>query len=108
MNEKTEHLVVDLADMIEFAGRGIVSKTIAEKPDAKYVLFCLETGQKLSSHRAPFPATIVVLQGKGRFRLGEEIVDVGPGRFIYMPQDLPHGVESTDNLVFFLALHREA
>ena len=55
----------DLNAQVQFAEKGIVSKTLHESPAVKLVLFCFEPGQALSEHPAPFEAVIQVLEGKG-------------------------------------------
>jgi len=61
----------NLEDMIEFARDGIVSKTVAEVEGNEISLFCMATGQQLSTHSASFPAIIHVLKGKGETTLGK-------------------------------------
>jgi quercetin dioxygenase-like cupin family protein len=96
----------DLNDLVQFADRGIVSKTLVECPKAKVVLFGMKTGQSLSGHSAGTPATIHVLQGAGTITLGETGHRGTPGSIYYMPAGLYHAVESTDDLVFLLNLFR--
>ncbi len=92
--------------MIEFAEDGIVSKTFLERGEGKWVLFCMEEGQSLSSHTASMPATIYVIRGKGRITLGGETEDYGPGSFIHMPKDLKHAVKAVEDFVFLLILFK--
>lgn len=96
----------DLGELVQFAERGIVSKTLIDCPKAKVVLFGMKTGQALSPHAAGTPATIQVLQGKGTITLGETKHEGVAGSIYYMPAGLLHAVESTDDLVFLLNLFR--
>ena len=102
-----EGFFVDLENMIEFARKGIVSKTITKKAGSDITLFCMSTGQELSTHSASFPAIIHVLKGKGVITLGGQSYDAKPNAWFYMPKGLPHAVQSTDNLVFLLSLFRK-
>lgn len=101
-----EAWVGDLNELVQFADRGIVSKTLVDCPKAKVVLFGMKTGQSLSGHSAGTPATIQVLSGSGTIQLGDNEHEGLPGRIYYMPAGLHHALTSTDDLVFLLNLFR--
>ena len=92
--------------MVEFAKDGIVSKTVAEVDGNEISLFCMATGQELSTHSASFPAVIHVLQGKGEIILGKEVYEAKPSSWFSLPKNLAHAVKSTENLVFLLTLFK--
>jgi quercetin dioxygenase-like cupin family protein len=96
----------NLTDQVQFADRGIVSKTLVDCDKAKIVLFAMKTGQALSPHAAGTPATIHVLQGAGKIMLDGTFYEGTAGSLYYMPAGLLHSVESTDDLVFLLNLFR--
>ncbi len=98
--------VGDLNELIEFADRGIVSKTLVDCPKVKMVLFAMKTGQTISGHSAGMPATIHVLSGAGTIQLGETQYEGKPGSIYYMPAGLYHALTSTEDLVFLLDLFR--
>jgi len=104
--EATKPLVANLASMVEFAHKGIVSKTLLDTAYTKVVLFCMETGQALSEHTASMPAAIHVLEGHGQVRLGEEPHEARAGVWIHMPAETRHTVTSDYNLVFLLTLFK--
>jgi len=97
-------LVVNLDSMIEFASKGIVSKTFLDTPDANVGLFCMEKGQSLSEHTSTMPAAVHVLKGKAKIRLGKEDHECGPGTWIYMPPKLNHALLAMEDFVFLLTL----
>jgi len=105
--ESRHGFFMDLVSMIEFARDGIVSKTVAKKAGNEVSLFCLSTGQELSTHSASFPAIIHVLKGKGQITLGSQSYEGKPNAWFYMPKGLPHAVQSTENLVFLFTLFRK-
>ena len=96
----------NLADMIEFAKDGIVSKVVAEVAGNEISLFCMASGQQLSKHSASFPAVIHVLQGKGEITLGKEVYEAKPNSWFSLPKEMPHALKSTENLVFLLTLFK--
>lgn len=96
----------DLESMIEFATDGTVSKVVAEVEGNEISLFCMSTGQQLSTHSASFPAIIHVLLGKGEITLGKEAYEAKPNSWFSLPKNLPHAVKATENLVFLLTLFK--
>jgi len=102
----TQPLAVDLFGMVEVAEGGIVSKTIVEDQRLKLVHFSFAPGQELSEHTASVPATIHILRGSGTVRLGDRTYDAQPGSLFYMPAELRHAVQATDELVFLLTMFR--
>lgn len=97
---------VNLEDMIEFARDGIVSKTVLKKADKEVSLFCMSTGQSLSTHAASYPAIIHVLRGKGEVTLKNRKYEATANAWFYMPAKLPHAVEAIEDLVFLLTLFK--
>jgi len=97
---------VSIEDMIEFARDGIVSKTVLKAKDKEVSLFCMSTGQALSSHTSSYPAIIHVLQGKGEVTLASKKYEAKPNAWFYMPANLPHAIQATENLVFLLTLFK--
>ena len=96
----------DLEGMVEFAKDGIVSKTLAKTSSTEVSLFCISAGQSISTHRSSFPATIHVVQGCGEITLANKAHQAKPNAWSYMPAQLPHAIEATDNLVFLLTLFK--
>ena len=99
-------LIADLNASVQFAERGIVSKTLHESPALKLVLFCFEPGQALSEHTAPFEAVIHVLSGSADVKLGTETFDAKPGALYVMPAGLAHAINAKERFVFLLTMTR--
>lgn len=106
MAKTLEPVVSDLFANVQFAERGIVSKTLHDSPALKVVLFCFEPGQALSEHAAPFEAVIQVLQGKGKVKLGDQEYEGRPGALYVMPAGLRHAVTAEERFVFLLTMTR--
>jgi len=100
-------LSVNLQDMIEFAKDGIVSKTLVKTIGQEVSLFCMSTGQTISMHRSDYPAIIHVLQGEGEVALADQKYEAKSNSWFYMPADLPHAIQATDNLVFLLTIFKQ-
>jgi nitric oxide dioxygenase len=99
---------VNLEDMIEFAKDGIVSKVLVKTVGQEVSLFCMSAGQSLSPHRSSFPAIIHVLRGIGEVSLSRERYEAKANAWFYMPANLIHSVEATENLVFLLTLFKQS
>jgi nitric oxide dioxygenase len=104
--EGKEGTYVDLESMIEFPRDGIVSKTVLKTTGKDITLFCMSTGQLMSSHTSSYPAIIHVLQGNGEVTLAKKKYEAKPNSWFYMPADLPHAIKATENLVFLLNLFK--
>ncbi len=97
-------VAAEVQEMIQFAQGGIVSKTIVEREQFRFILFCMAKGQELSEHTASVPATIQVVRGSASVKLGETTHQAKPGSFFYMPAELPHAIVAQEDLVFVLAM----
>jgi quercetin dioxygenase-like cupin family protein len=104
--ESDKAWIGDLDELIQFAEHGIVSKTLVDGPKANISLFAMSSGEHMSGHASRWPATIHVLRGAGKIRIGDTEYAGKPGSLYYMPAGMFHALTSTDNLVFLLDLFR--
>ena len=95
-----------LAEMVEYADRSIVSKTILDKPTGTLTLFAFDSGQKLSEHTAPFDAVVQIIDGAARLTIGGEDVNVSTGQIIIMPGNVPHAVAADEKFKMLLTMIR--
>jgi quercetin dioxygenase-like cupin family protein len=102
-----QSLTANLNDLIQFAESGIVSKQVATTPEAKYILFCLDTGQELSEHTASVPAAIVILRGHADVKVGDKALEGAEGLFFHMPANTPHSLLAREQLVFLLMMFQK-
>lgn len=101
-----EPVVADLAAMTEVAENGIVSKSIVENEHHKIVHFTFAPGQELSEHTASVPAAIHILDGGGVVVLDGVACEARAGMLFYMPAEMRHAVQATDDLVMLLTMFR--
>lgn len=101
-----EPWIGDLNELVQFAERGIVSKTLVDHDKCHVSLFAMKTGQTMTGHASRWPATIQVLSGAGSIQIGETEYEGKPGSLFYMPAQTYHALTSTDDLVFLLDLFR--
>ena len=56
-----------------------------------------EAGSVYPLHFHPYEQTSVVIQGRMRLTVGDEVREVGPGDMWFAPANVPHGGEILDN-----------
>jgi quercetin dioxygenase-like cupin family protein len=56
-----------------------------------------EPGGKYPLHSHPYEQMSVVIQGRMRLTVGDEVREVGPGDMWFAPSDVPHGGEILGN-----------
>ena len=58
-------------------------------------IYCLEPGQEQKQHAHPGADKIYfVLEGSGRFHIGDDERDLGPDHIVLAPADIEHGVRN--------------
>ena len=88
--------------------KGILSHTLYNDDNLKIILFGFATGQELTAHTAPMPATIEFLEGEASLTLGDDKHEVSPGTLIHMQPKLTHGIVAKTPVRMLLYLHKSA
>jgi quercetin dioxygenase-like cupin family protein len=99
---------ISLAEHIDYAEGGIVSKTLLNKKAGTLTLFAFDSGQGLSEHTSPYDATVQILEGEGKLTIGGEIVTAKAGQLVIMPANVPHDVQAEKPFKMLLIMIREA
>jgi quercetin dioxygenase-like cupin family protein len=99
-------IVADLQAMAQVADHGIVSKSIVENEHHKIIHFTFAPGQELSEHTASVPAAIQILGGRGTVVLDGTAHEALPGMLFYMPAEMRHAVQASEDLVMLLTMFR--
>ena len=94
----------NLLQQAPVVGGGIVSKALIDRGALKQILFAMDAGQQISEHKAPFVATVQVLSGRLKFRVGGKEHDLGPHDWIVMPPNEAHDLIAAEAVVFLLTL----
>jgi quercetin dioxygenase-like cupin family protein len=95
-----------LAQLIDYAGDSVVSKTIIDKPVGTLTLFAFDAGQGLSEHTAPYDAVVQVLDGRALLTIGGKQIAVSAGELIIMPANVPHAVAAEVKFKMLLTMIR--
>ncbi len=85
--------------------KGILSRTLHKDDHVRITLFGFAPGEELSAHTAPHPAVLYFLRGEARLRLGDDMMDVGPGSLAHMAAHLPHAIQAKTPVVMLLVMN---
>jgi len=94
--------ILSLAEEVQFAPNGIVSRTLLRTANSRVVLFGFAEGQELSEHTSTQHAVVQILSGECEFTLAGKPHAAKAGDLIYMPPNLPHAVRATKELSMLL------
>lgn len=82
--------------------------TLTKGAGLRLVLTTFRRGAVLREHRAPTAATLHVLAGRMRLRVGDRALELGPGEIVTMEAGLPHAGEAIEDTAFLLTLVEDA
>lgn len=88
--EKTTKL--NLKDLVDYQDGQVVSKTLVQNDVVSMTLFSFDKGEEISTHAAGGDAMVTVLDGTGRFTVGDDVFILNEGETLIMPKDIPHAV----------------
>jgi|SRR5512146_217594 quercetin dioxygenase-like cupin family protein len=86
------NFIEDLLVAAEVPKEGIHSRVLQKDEHVNITLFGFSAGQELSTHSAPTPAVICILNGEADITLGDDVHHAKAGSFAYMPPLLPHAI----------------
>jgi quercetin dioxygenase-like cupin family protein len=86
--------ILDLKRLIKFHPDRISREMLADKPEMRIALMCLNPGQKLEPHKAPLRLLMYCVQGKGTFTVGDEQIEADEKTCILCEPMIPHGFEA--------------
>lgn len=83
---------LQLKDQIDYQPGQVVSKTLVQNDTVSMTIFSFDKGEEISTHAAGGDAMVTVLEGTGRFTVGDEVFSLNEGETLIMPKDIPHAV----------------
>ena len=83
---------LQLKDQIEYQPGQVVSKTLVQNDKVSMTIFSFDKGEEISTHAAGGDAMVTILEGTGRFTVGDEVFLLNEGETLIMPKDIPHAV----------------
>ncbi len=83
---------LNLKDLVDYQDGQVVSKTLVQNDAVSMTLFSFDKGEEISTHAAGGDAMVTVLDGTGRFTVGDDVFILNEGETLIMPKDIPHAV----------------
>lgn len=80
------------------------SITLTRRSGLTLVLTVLRAGAVLREHRAPTAATLHVISGRLIVRVGDRLLELGPGEVVTMEPRLTHAAEARSDTALLLTL----
>lgn len=83
---------LELKSLVDYQEGQVVSKTLVQNDYVSVTIFSFDKGEEISTHASGGDAMVTVLEGTGRFTIGEDVFILNEGETIVMPKDVPHAV----------------
>ena len=96
--------VHNLADLVDYEGGRVVSRTFAQNPTLSLTLFAFDAGEGVSTHPAPGDAMVHVLDGEAVVNIDGKEMTAGTGQVVVMPADVPHSVTAVQRFKMLLTV----
>ena len=90
--------------MVEYQDGQVVSKTLVQNELVSVTIFSFDKDEEISTHAAGGDALVTVLEGTGKFTIGEKEYILSEGESIIMPKDLPHAVYGQEKFKMLLVV----
>ena len=84
--------VLQLKDLVAYQPGQVVSQTLVQNEKVSITLFSFDKGEEISTHASGGDAMVTVLEGTGRFTVGDDVFLLQEGETLIMPKDIPHAV----------------
>lgn len=86
---------IRVRDFVKFSPDRMAKVAIASTPRVQLDLYCVAPGQSQKAHtHADLDKIYYVLEGSGRFSLGETTEMLGPGEMLVAPASVEHGLDN--------------
>ncbi len=96
--------ILKLEDEISYQKGQVVSKTLVQNKSVSMTLFSFDQGEEISSHSSDGDAMVTVLDGTGKFTVGDEVFILKKGETIIMPNQVPHAVYGEEQFKMLLTV----
>jgi quercetin dioxygenase-like cupin family protein len=77
--------------------RNSVMRRVFSGKNSMMVMNELLPSAKPNLHRHPHEQLTYIVEGTGKFVLGDEVLDLGPGDVILIPPNIPHSLQVTSS-----------
>ena len=95
---------LDLKKLVDYQPGQVVSKTLVQNDKVSMTVFSFDKGEEISTHAAGGDAMVTVLEGTGRFTVGDDVFILSQGETLIMPKDIPHAVYGEEQFKMLLTV----
>lgn len=95
---------LNLKDEVSYQPGQVVSKTLVQNDKVSITLFSFAEGEEISTHASGGDALVTILDGTGKFTVGNEEFILSEGQSLIMPKDIPHAVEAVSPFKMLLTV----
>lgn len=96
--------VLPLTGEISIQPGQVVSKTLAQNQAVSVTLFAFAKGEEISAHDSTGDAFVHVLEGTGKFTVGDKEHICKAGDVLVMPARIPHAVYAVEDFKWILTV----
>lgn len=96
--------VLKLEDELNYQKGQVVSKTLIQNKNVSMTLFSFDKGEEISSHSSDGDAMVTVLEGTGKFTVGDEEFILSKGETLIMPNQVSHAVYGEEQFKMLLTV----
>ena len=96
--------VLKLEEELSYQKGQVVSKTLIQNKNVSLTLFSFDQGEEISSHSSDGDAMVTVLDGTGKFTVGDEVFILSKGETLVMPNHVPHAVYGEEQFKMLLTV----
>lgn len=98
--------VEDLRRKPGYAAGEPTGSTLLKEPDLRIVLMALRAGGRMAEHRASGPISVQPIEGRFRFSLTDQSVELTVGKLLALEPGIAHSIEAGEDSVFLLTIGR--
>ena len=96
--------IIRLEDEITYQKGQVVSKTLVQNKNVSLTLFSFDKGEEIGAHSSEGDAMVTILDGTGKFTVGDEVFLLNKGETLVMPNNVPHAVYGEEQFKMLLTV----
>lgn len=96
--------ILKLEEEINYQKGQVVSKTLVQNKSVSLTLFSFDKGEEISAHSSDGDAMVTILDGTGKFTVGDEVYILKKGETLVMPNQVPHAVYGEEQFKMLLTV----
>lgn len=96
--------ILRLEEELTYQKGQVVSKTMVQNKNVSLTLFSFDKGEEISTHSSDGDAIVTMLDGTGRFTVGDDTFILNKGETLVMPNNVPHAVYGEEQFKMLLTV----